>query len=656
MSASNPAAPSDENLIDGQYAVEITRPLQGAGGGLPAFAVTDRRGRVDLMAVQVQPGRPPRADALAALMGAAVDGVLAPVAHGPARMPGGAEAYFVVGRAPAGPALGVAGRPWSEGELLDCLLRPAVQALDRLQLRGVTHRAIRPDNLFRLGPGQPVVLGSAWAAPPASLQPAVFEPPYSAMCLPSGRGDGGIADDVYALGVTMLALALGRVPLTGIDEAAILRRKLSRGSFAALAGEERLPGMIGDLVRGMLAEDPDHRPPLALLADPPAARARRVAARPPRRAQRPLELAGEEIWDARALAHAMASHPAAGLQALRDGTADRWLRRGVGDATTATRVEERVRGASADAGGPTPQADASLLMQAVSVLDPLAPMCWRGIAVWPDGLGPALAAAQQGSAEIADRIEEIVDVEAARIWASARPERCDLTMLRVEARQQRAILRMRGGGRPRLLYALNPLQPCTSPLLDGRCVARMQELLPALEAASARPDRAGTLPLDPHVAAFIAVRSEEPAGPELFGQGPGAVAAQLRLLTKLQGRFHPHPLPGLAAWLVSTSDLLVSTWRNRSRRDELRERLRGLATAGQLAPLLALIDDPGALARDAQGAAQAAQVLARADAELHRLANGAAERAELARRLGQEIAAGSGLAALVAVLGFAALG
>ncbi len=655
MFASDPASPPAENLIGGQYAVEIARPLAGAGGGLPAFAVTDRRGRDDLMAVQVQPGRPPRAQALAALMGAAVEGVLVPVAHGPARMPGGQEAYVVIGQAPAGPALAVPSRAWSEGELLDCLLRPAVQALDRLQQRGVTHRAIRPDNLFRLGPGQPVVLGGAWAAPPASLQPAVFEPPYSAMCLPAGRGNGSIADDVYALGVTMLALALGRVPLAGLGDAAILRRKLDRGSFAALAGEERLPGMIGDLVRGMLAEDPDHRPPLALLADPPAARARRVAARPPRRAQRPLELAGEEIWDARALAHAIASHPAEGLQALRDGTADRWLRRGIGDASTATRIEERVRSSNADGGVHNPLADAGLLMQAVSVLDPLAPLCWRGIAVWPDGLGPALAAVQEGSSEIADRIEEIVDAEAARIWASARPERCDVTMLRVEARQQRATLKMRGGW-PRLLYALNPLLACASPILDGRCVARMQDLLPALEAASARLNHPGTSPLDPHVAAFVAVRSEEPAGPELFGAGPGAVAAQLRLLTKLQARFHPHPLPGVAGWLVTGAGVLVSSWRNKNRRDDLAERLRSLAAAGQLAPMLSLIDDPGALARDAQGAAQAAQVLARADAELRRLATGAAERVELARRLGQEIAAGVGLAALVAVLGFAALG
>ena len=122
-------------------------------------------------------------------------------------------------------------------------------------------------------------------------QPALFEPPYSAMCLPSGRGDGSIADDVYALGVLLLCLALGRAPLAQLDDSAILRRKLELGTYAALAGDERLPPIIGDLVRGMLAEDPEHRPTPTLLLDPASARGRRVAARPPRRAQRPIVLA-----------------------------------------------------------------------------------------------------------------------------------------------------------------------------------------------------------------------------------------------------------------------------------------------------------------------------------------------------------------------------
>jgi hypothetical protein len=40
----------------------------------------------------------------------------------------------------------------------------------------------------------------------------------------------------------------------------------------------------------MLAEDPDHRPPPALLRDPSGARGRRVAARPASRAQRSFKI------------------------------------------------------------------------------------------------------------------------------------------------------------------------------------------------------------------------------------------------------------------------------------------------------------------------------------------------------------------------------
>ena len=165
-------------------------------------------------------------------------------------------------------------------------------------------------------------------------QPALFEPPYSAMCLPAGRGDGSIADDVYALGVLLLCLALGRAPLAQLDDAAILRRKLELGTYAALAGDERLPPIIGDLVRGMLAEDPEHRPTPTLLLDPASARGRRVAARPPRRAQRPIIMAGSEVWDARSLAYALGDEPEQGLNALRSGAVEQWLRRGLGDAHT----------------------------------------------------------------------------------------------------------------------------------------------------------------------------------------------------------------------------------------------------------------------------------------------------------------------------------
>ena len=95
---------------------------------------------------------------------------------------------------------------------------------------------------------------------------------FATICLPAGRGEGAPADDIYALGVLLLALC--RVPLPDLDDAAILQRKLEFGSYAALVGQERLPPGIAELVKAKLAEDPDHRPLAALLLHPPAARAR----------------------------------------------------------------------------------------------------------------------------------------------------------------------------------------------------------------------------------------------------------------------------------------------------------------------------------------------------------------------------------------------
>jgi hypothetical protein len=637
--------------------------MDWAGGGLPAFGASGPgAGGLPLMAVQAAARHPPRAAVLGALT-APLDGVLGPLAHGPGRGAAGEAAYYVICPAPAGPPLGAPVRAWTEAALLGQVLRPVATALEQLDSLGVTHRAIRLDNVFHV-PGQPVEIGAAWAAPPGLRQPALFEPPYSAMCIPSGRGNGTIADDVYALGVLLVVLALGRLPLDGQSDAAVIRRKLAVGSFAALVGDERLPPLIADLVRGMLAEDPEHRPHPSLLLSPVTVRTRRLAARPAQRAQRPLVIGETEAWDARTLAYALAAEPDPGGQALHGGAVVHWLRRGLGDSTLAARVEDAVRHRQAGADdGQRSSAAAAAAMRAIALLDPLAPLVWRSTALWPDGLGTALADAQAGDQAVIGALTEMTNLEAAGSWESVRPERSDAGTLRSAARAQRAwLLGHNAGGLARLTYSLNPLLPCASPLLAGCWVAGLADLPAALEAASWKVDRKNVAPLDGPTVDFIAARSErrldvqDAADAREAGAGTQFGAAHLRLLVHLQARHHAAPLPGLAAWVAAQSDPMIGGWESRSRRAAIAGHLLEIAQTGYLAPMLSVIEDPRGRIDDSAAAQRAAAEMAGIEAELAEIASGGPARADAAIRFGQEIAAGIGLTALAAVLVAAALG
>lgn len=658
-------------MVAGQFVVDPSRRLADAGGGLPAYVATSRRGGLTpLMALAVHRHAPARPKNLNTSMGG-IDGLACAVGSGMGPPIDGAETWYVICEAPAGPPLSHGLHAWPEPMVVELVLRPIAAILEQLHMRGQTHRAIRPNNVFLSQPNRPVTLGAAWAAPPAMHQPAVFETAYSALCHPSARGDGRIADDVYALGVLMATLALGRVPMDGLDDRTIVHRKLELGDYLAIVGSDRLPPLLNDLVRGMLAEDPDHRPTPALLRDPAGARGRRVAARPPARAQRPFKLGTTTIWNTRTLALGMALEPEEALTAILNGQLMYWLRRGLGDSGLAVKLEELVRQQAQDIASDKALASAGLVMRAIAEADVWMPLCWRGVAIFPDGLGPALAdasaPAEPGTSpknepgDLLRKLSEIVLTEAQGIWALMHEERTPSGPQRLEARQRRAILQIGGpaGGLPRLSYTLNPLIPCASPLLVDRWVTNVADLTPALDAIAMANTNVDLL--EPHIAAFIGARSDRVLDHEVKSLSGNVdsvdrARAALRLLAGLQNRYHTAPLKGLTAWIVARSPPLIARWKNRERRAEVEEKLQALAAQGFLTPIQDLLEDHAGHEADSEGLQAAIAGLAQLDAELRDIAEGNLRRGALAARLGQEIAAGIGLAAVAATLILAAMG
>lgn len=641
------------------FTVDPQAPVAGfAPAGLPSFRATGRDGR-QAVAVLCRNEHPARLRMLLRLIEESdLPALLRPLAQGVTGW-GGSAVRAVICEPPPGPALmrpGQRSEPMREGDLVQNVVRPIGRALLALADLGLTHRGIRPDNLFRSGSG-PVVLGDGVCTPPAFAQPAVFEDVASAACLPTGRGDGTLADDLYALGVTLVALATGEWPLAGRDDASVIRAKLEQGSLVAVVGENRLPGGIATLARGLLAEDPERRPQPAELAGwPGTARTRVVSARPLVRASRTLRIGPDEVRDARSLAYASGRHWQAGIEALRSGSVTVWIERALGQPQLANQVRELL--------GPEPRDDSGpldgTLSRLIAALDPKAPLFWKGHALMPDGLGAVLAEtllAPPSSGLPLAALDSLLSDSVIPRWATVPGDRrVDPAALDRSARQHRLVWRTQalGSGPERLLYALNPALPCLSPLLGGEPAGTVPALLAALERRAAQLP-GDTLPFDRHLAAFLAVQMDGRLDEAIAAVGNArtateAAVATIAVLAHVQRVHRSGPLPALAGVLAARAEPALQNWREKTRRERAAAELSSVAASGDLGRLHALFADPDAKARDSLGFAQARREAREAAQAIAMIRNGRTAREDEARRVGARIAHGAGLVVLALTL------
>ena len=588
----------------------------------------------------------PKLEALTALE---VAGVILPSAR---RSAHGKD--WVLCRAPRGaPMASLLSGTIDEATLTSQVLRPASAALESLRRLGLTHRAVRPANLFIGGSSGSLELGPFWFAPPAHGQSAISETPWVAACLPEARGPGTIADDVYALGVLILGLCLGAPPLEGVPEDEVIDRKIRLGSYAALLGDRRLPPSLADIVSAMLADEASQRPSPERIAQGGSLAGPKVVSRKRVNAAVPLLLGETSIWTTPQLAYAISKSPDLVRRALQLGQVNHWLRRCLNEVVLAEKLEALVRPAS----GPSlldsddPDRVAAALLEISRLLDPSASVIWHGLCLMPDGVGSLLASVAGRPEPEASLLLSAID-GALRIPESTGEDE-QPAGLATRARQIRHAIRT-PLGRLYMIYELNPALACRSKLTAATAPVTLADLLPALEATASsghEGSAAGAFRLDHDLVAFIAARRRPSRPPPQLTMSS---LEQLRLMAIIWQEVRPGGVPRLAALLGAEAVAAAASWPGRRQREDRQARLRNAVESGDLLRLLAEVEDDGRLEADLARRAEAQATIRELEGRRDALVAAGSARRSTARRFGREAVEvfGTGLSAVMLLLQF----
>ncbi|MCH8096522.1 MAG: hypothetical protein IID53_05550, partial [Proteobacteria bacterium] len=467
--------------------------------------------------------------------------------------------------------------PMDELELTRVFLPSVISALGQLSANRIIHRAIRPDNIFYTDESrQGVVLGENASAPAGYNQPVMFETIEFAMAMPEGRGPGTTADDIYALGVTMLMLLLGHNPVADIDDHDLIAAKIKEGSYRTLLGGKQVVPPMREPLRGMLSDDPAKRWGLEDLEM--WLNGRRLSLMQPaiaERAQRPFHFEGKMYYCCRSLAHGLARDWRSASLMVKQGNIARWVRRSIGDEERAKAIDAALgmakdsRGVAKDSRGPLkgPSASIALVSRVCMALDPAAPIRYKGFSSTFGGLEQAMAATFQHH-DRAQIFAEMILHDLPIFWLQLQK----MTAADVAAKTrsfERLAEYLRnprlGFGIERCLYAFNPTQHCLSPFIEADQVVEISELLPALDrVGGSRPE---VVPIDRHIAAFIGARFKDNVDKPLTeftiqnNQARSALGL-LNVLALVQWRLGPPELPGLANWVGEHLTPVIASFHN----------------------------------------------------------------------------------------------
>lgn len=616
-----------------------------------AYAVEDRREpNRQLYALVCTPGLPARTSVMRSLSNSNIPGMIPIIDYGPVIWtPLGQSCLVVILERPLGGRLIDAFEDHvakiNEYELSRRIIEPIAHALTALSAMSISHRALRVDNLYFMDKERrQLVLGECVTAPPGFDQPLIYEPLHRAMAMASGRGEGYIGDDLYALGVMTVFLLLGYNPMSKFSKDEVIALKAELGTYQSLCGNERIPLSLIEPIRGLVSDDERERWDLeAIDLWLNGQKKTPIQRRPAPKPKTLFKFAGRDHRTPVTIAQAFSKNVGDAAKLVKGGKLEQWLRQSLGDTELADSVNAIMTVAKVHEGSPDGSDDV-LVSKICMRLDPHGPVRYKTFSFMPDGFGPALAVEYLRKGNF-QHPGEVLARDLMGTWFASQPHVAPDQMSldkTFQTLRNFAKINELGFGMERCLYELNRSLPCQSPLLQQGYVDHIDELLPALDEAVEHQDKRSR-PMDKHIAAFVATHFKFDIQPHLRAMNAPkeetSLIGMLSLYALMQWRLKTEHLYGLSSWLGGLLQPAIGTYHSRTTRRTLEQEIPVLVRQGSLPELFDLIDNAERRTKD-QHAFEDAQVLfAHAEDEINTMVGEDVDQEAQAMEAGEKVTA-----------------
>ncbi len=611
------------DTLNKRYRIDLATPLpEFDSQTAKAYAASDLTEPTRRLFAQVcQPGTTQRHRAIQALKGVHHKHIVSLVAAGAVELSRPAGQRFVIFfERPHGKKLAALlaqqHAHLNQQFLIERIIAPIASAIHQFEELDISHGLINLDNIYF---NDTAMVGPCVAEPSGYSQIFYYEPAERMQALATGKGEGSISHDFYALAVLVLRIIQGAQHFANLNPDILTRLILREGVYWALMRNAEVPEIFYDFFRGIFSQNPEDRWDYHYVK--PWLEGKRYNVLPPPQpveAIRPFEFADTQAYTRRELAHVLYSDWDKITEPVQSGKITQWVTvslRNKEIAEAVTRISRTVN----EIGNRNEVQLSEQLMRLLIALDPHGPIRLNQLSFHLDGLDSLVADFYNSkSHQELQRIAKFIEFNMATFWLDQQRKLHDYSVptvinnMFIKLDRLRSTLRNPGlgFGLERMLYDLNPDMPCLSPLFNNAHITTLPALLMRLDRLAPSLYK-NEDPIDRHIAAFIA--SKLAIQHEIHLLDLGAVPAlaghraimALHLLSLAQHKVDNIQLPGLTHWLALRILPALDIIHSRTLRQRLKYLLLEQAQAGYTQLMADVIVNTDYATADREGFKQA---------------------------------------------------